>query len=556
MSSYSARDAHRRGSIVPPLAGVDRPALEVVPDKCDVLICGTGLAESILAAALAWQGTDVLHIDSNPFYGDAWACLSQKELQSFISERYDSSALLETLASAQMYAPRKDKRLILDLSPHILFAKSDMLDLLVKSRVFKYLEFKALGQFHTFEKDSFEKVSGNKEAIFTDQSLTPTTKRRLMKFIKWVFEGQVDDKTAEDLRNVSAHKLLSEQFKLEDPQIQELVIAIGLCDDVHVPASRAIKRIRRYLLSLDFYGHFPVLYSMYGSGGELSQAFCRSAAVAGATYKLSTKLEDYNPDTQIATLSDGSRIQVAEKVVLSQTQSTSLNLKSNKNHETEGHVTRLVAVVSNECKEWFAEKESAAVVVFPPGSLPNNKSAVHTIVYGPGAGCVPQGHSCWYLSSHEPDERSARQDLGDALERLEATILRESSTEFDLGELSASDVSFKPDGTPVVSSVRLGQSMSTFVPRNKLQYLAKLCYRQATSSKVEEPFEHSRNVLFSPLQLAEISYDGVISQARKLYESIVGSDDDFFDVDFEDENDESPHLGVGGLDEDVMHMEI
>jgi len=35
----------------------------------DAVVVGTGLAESILAAALAWSGSSVLHLDSNPFYG-------------------------------------------------------------------------------------------------------------------------------------------------------------------------------------------------------------------------------------------------------------------------------------------------------------------------------------------------------------------------------------------------------------------------------------------------------------------------------------------------------
>ena len=36
---------------------------------------------------------------------------------------------------------------------------------------------------------------------------------------------------------------------------------------------------------------------------------------------------------------------------------------------------------------------------------------------------------------------------------------------------------------------------------------------------------------------AEISYDEAVTAAKVLYEKIVGSDDDFFDVDFEDEDD-------------------
>lgn len=38
----------------------------------DIVIAGTGLCESVLAAALSIAGASVLHLDPNPFYGSAW----------------------------------------------------------------------------------------------------------------------------------------------------------------------------------------------------------------------------------------------------------------------------------------------------------------------------------------------------------------------------------------------------------------------------------------------------------------------------------------------------
>lgn len=65
-----------------------------------------------------------------------------------------------------------------------MFAQSDLLSLLIKSRVYKYLEFQSLSNFHVFENDNFNKKLSNttKEDIFTDQSLSLVTKRYLMKF--------------------------------------------------------------------------------------------------------------------------------------------------------------------------------------------------------------------------------------------------------------------------------------------------------------------------------------------------------------------------------------
>lgn len=85
MSSYSASSATRRGSIVPPLAGVDRPLIQSLPDSCDILISGTGLVESILASALAWQGSSVIHIDPEQNYGDTSSILGIDELKSWVN---------------------------------------------------------------------------------------------------------------------------------------------------------------------------------------------------------------------------------------------------------------------------------------------------------------------------------------------------------------------------------------------------------------------------------------------------------------------------------------
>jgi RAB protein geranylgeranyltransferase component A len=79
MSSFSAATVTRRGSVVPPL-----DASKTTPEKTDVLICGTGLSESILSAALAWQGSNVFVTDANDYYGDSAACLTVAQLKSWV----------------------------------------------------------------------------------------------------------------------------------------------------------------------------------------------------------------------------------------------------------------------------------------------------------------------------------------------------------------------------------------------------------------------------------------------------------------------------------------
>jgi RAB protein geranylgeranyltransferase component A len=94
MSSYSASTAQRRGSVVPPLSGVDKPDSNDLPQKCDILISGTGIVESILSAALAWQGSNVIQIDPGNHYGDSSSILNIEELKTWVNTVNCTSSLL------------------------------------------------------------------------------------------------------------------------------------------------------------------------------------------------------------------------------------------------------------------------------------------------------------------------------------------------------------------------------------------------------------------------------------------------------------------------------
>ncbi|AET39811.1 GTPase-activating protein MRS6 Ecym_5008 [Eremothecium cymbalariae DBVPG len=548
-------DLYRTPLVVPPLAGIEDPLPETTPEKVDVVIAGTGLVESILAAALSWQGSTVLHIDANTYYGDTSATLTIDQLKNWVTA-VNNQEYKQCYENAKLYVSSlisskgkyNSREFGIDLATKILFAKSDLLSILINSRVHQYLEFQSLSNFHTYENDNFERLNNSKQKIFTDQSLPLMTKRNLMRFLKFVLDWDKEPAVWQDYVNRPITQFLEEKFKLEKPHISELVFSIGLCYNHNTTTPNGLQRIRRYLTSFDVYGPFPVLYSKYGGPGELSQGFCRSAAVAGATYKLQHKLVSYDPNTRVATFQDGSRAQVTERIVVSPTQSpeNSKNLP-----EQKYEVQHLTCIVEKECSEWFGENENAAIVVFPPGSLKtNNKEAVQALILASGSEICPKSTCIWYLSTTETGLRG-EMDLDATLEAMEASIIRESSN------LSEKDDLFgvSSDGTPVVNSVKLGQSFKEYIPREGLHFLLKLYYRQFTSTP---PFEvvnpslfdleskskytvgaSDNGVLYTAMPSGEISYDEAITAAKVLYEKIVGSDDDFFDVDFEDEEDQA-----------------
>ncbi|QPG76983.1 hypothetical protein FOA43_004377 [Brettanomyces nanus] len=546
----------RRPSVIPYLAGIEKPVLPSIPSKCDVLICGTGLVESILAAALAWQGSCVLHVDANPYYGDTCATLTIEQIKAWCSSVNDSLSGFQGFSKAMLHIPFPHRLVSrdygIDLTPRVLFTKSDLLSLLITSRVYRYLEFQSLSNFHTFEKDTFGKIMSTKEEIFTDQSMTLSNKRMLMKFMKFVLEYEQPENKQELEQHMQEPftQFVSDKFHLTPQQINELCYTLGMVPQPDISTLQGLSRIRRYLVSFNIYGNFPTLYSKYGGPGEISQGFCRSAAVAGATYKLESTLQSFDADTKTATFTDGSKVKVTEKVVFSPSQAAQ---GSRNVPERRYQITRLITIVEKSCKEWFAEGESAAIVVFPPKSLSsNNVYPVQSIIMGSGTGSCPKNQCIWYLSTIEQGERG-RRDLEAASKKMEESILRESEAGgFDVN-LTDSDVAIHANGSiSVINSVKLGKSFKEFVPKEKLTYLLKLMFTQHTSvapfgvvsngvfEKAEETDHPGKgpdeNVLYSSMPSTEISYDGVVTEARLLYSKIVGSDDDFFDVDFEDED--------------------
>ncbi|XP_073445990.1 rab proteins geranylgeranyltransferase component A 1 isoform X3 [Dendrobates tinctorius] len=57
-----------------------------LPAEVDVVLLGTGLPESIIAAACSRIGQRVLHLDSKNYYGGNWASFTFSSLQTWIAD--------------------------------------------------------------------------------------------------------------------------------------------------------------------------------------------------------------------------------------------------------------------------------------------------------------------------------------------------------------------------------------------------------------------------------------------------------------------------------------
>lgn len=564
---------HNPNPAIPHLTGLEKPqetALLKI-DECDVLIQGTGLTESILAAALAWNGTQVVHIDAKDGYGDATATLTIEQLKKWVLEV--NAGKVGHFHLAQIYIPggKTTNRFVsrdygIDLCPKVMFCKLDFVLLLLKLRVHKYCDLRPLLTFHTYENDDFSKLLNQltKKNIFMDKLLSLATKRYLMKFLKFVLSDD-DDKRAvvKEHGGVPIDQFLAQQFNLNEPQVDELIYTLGLCNGTDTPAAEALKRIKRFLTSFDQYGNFPVMVLRYGGPGEVSQGFCRNAAVAGTVYKLHTALTDYDPALKEANFSDGLRIKIKDKVVISPTQVPKFLADTYAKAIADlprFNVTRLITVVRQDCKEWMSQgTEALTILVFPPKLLPlGNRCSVQVIIQNGDLGVCPTGQAIWYAQTVEQDLNQAKADLDCANTLMEKALLRELADDSELEDVfEGQEVVYDNRGTPIIAnSFKLGALLQLFVPKKKLDVVCKVGYVQETlinpdltttfralkphgpTNIVLQTVPDAADIIFMNAPLLEISYDGVVTEAKLAYARITGSDEDFFDVDFEDDDDD------------------
>ena len=176
-------------------------------NRYDLVIEGTGVTESILAAATAWAGKRVLHVDPNAFYGSDWGSLSIDQLEAWAQDHsgtgttvFKPCQYLESIPfrctdlkypgpSNLWTRARASRAYSLELSPHLLYCSSELITCLANTKISQYLEFKALEHIFILQKElqpepTLQRVPSSRDDVFTS-SLSLQEKRKLMKFLNF-----------------------------------------------------------------------------------------------------------------------------------------------------------------------------------------------------------------------------------------------------------------------------------------------------------------------------------------------------------------------------------
>jgi Rab proteins geranylgeranyltransferase component A len=176
--------------------------------------------------------------------------------------------------------------------------------------------------------------------------------------------------------------------------------ALTLSPTPDISAATAIHAIRRHLNGFGLFGTFPIIVPLHGGGAELSQAFCRAAAVKGATYILGRDLQSIK-SSQEDEYPLALNFQVEEAAELSMVRSKALILPATMDTSDCIPITRSISVVEDILEPLFLPEtlyKDAALIIVPPGTLrPEQQMPVQVIIHGGGTGECPIGQCISYM---------------------------------------------------------------------------------------------------------------------------------------------------------------
>uniref|UniRef100_A0A0A9XFE1 Rab proteins geranylgeranyltransferase component A n=1 Tax=Lygus hesperus TaxID=30085 RepID=A0A0A9XFE1_LYGHE len=313
-----------------------------LPSSYDVVVVGTGLVESIVAAAAARIGKQVLHIDKNKYYGQHWATFNYDDVQQWVGDLGEvPSPTHDPVDNLQFLATEESKRLVsdisqewfggvitkpkeppkksevaaegdakadeapvtetltadetkaklaslsrkfnIDLAPKLLFFKGPMVDVLIKSQVSRYLEFLGVQNILLCVNGVIELVPCSKSDVFSTRTVTIVEKRLLMKLLTTLQSYKDDSEELKELENTTFEEYLKQQNISETVQ-HYILYSIAMATQ-ETTAAKGIKQAQAFLNSIGFCGNTPFIWPMYGTS-EILQAFCRLSAVYGGIYCL------------------------------------------------------------------------------------------------------------------------------------------------------------------------------------------------------------------------------------------------------------------------------
>ena len=421
------------------------------PQHVDAIVIGTGLTNSIIAAACSRVGKIVLHLDENNYYGNHEASFTFQQLIDWIKTQYPNSPSIRSIPQELL---DKSRLFCLDLAPRFLFSNGELVDLLVKSNVARYHEFKnnirilcLVGQ------NDIHVLPCRRNEVFTSPLLSNLAdKRRLMKFIEACVKHQDNEEGSEigEHGDQPIGQYLEERG-MKSTLREYIINSIAMIHPTDT-TREACKRIKNFMVATERYGRSPFLFPLYGCG-EFPQSFCRMSAVFGGTYCLSTQIKEAKrqdeepkagdanvhsscPPKFMVRFGEENYVVTSDMLVVDQSEVEKLNLAPPTSGENECKISRAILITNKSIVDVAPDdgeqdgsgsrtkaNDLISFMRIPPTEV-GSSNIVYLIELNSSALVCPAGLNIVYMwtksaiSHQEGDGSSAEQDLRPTVERL------------------------------------------------------------------------------------------------------------------------------------------
>lgn len=183
---------------------------------------------------------------------------------------------------------KEGRKFNIDLVSKLLYSQGLLIDLLIKSNVSRYAEFKNVTRILTFREGKVEQVPCSRADVFNSKELTMVEKRMLMKFLTFCLDYEQHPNEYQDFIQCSFSEYL--KTKKLTPNLQHFVLHSIAMTESSCTTIDGLRATKNFLQCLGRFGNTPFLFPLYGQG-EIPQCFCRMCAVFGGIYCLRHKVQ-------------------------------------------------------------------------------------------------------------------------------------------------------------------------------------------------------------------------------------------------------------------------